>query len=128
MYVATVQLILNLIHACGYTRASTRFTRVKVYNMACIFFVARGFVVRTCAIKHSWHTRHAPHEQTRHERTFHHQIHVAHQTCTTRISSPRAHGFGTTAGTRECIIIAASSLYDRYYGCNNQLNWLLTTL
>ena len=66
----TVQLILNLIHACGYTRASTRFTRVKVYNMACIFFVALGFVVRTCAIKHSWHTRHAPHEQTRHERTF----------------------------------------------------------
>ena len=58
------------VHACGYTRASTRFTRVKVYNMACIFFVARGFVVRTCAIKHSWHTRHAPHEQTRHERTF----------------------------------------------------------
>ena len=66
----TVQLILNLIHACGYTRASTRFTRVKVYNMACIFLVARGFVVRTCAIKHSWHTRHAPHEQTRHKRTF----------------------------------------------------------
>ena len=51
-------------------RARTCFTRVKVYNVECIFFVARGFIVRTRAIKQSWHTRHTPHEQTRHERTF----------------------------------------------------------
>ena len=41
-----VQLNLNFTHACWYTSACTRFTRVKVYNVECIFFVARGFVVR----------------------------------------------------------------------------------
>ena len=46
----------------------TRFIRVKVYNVE--FFVTCGFVMRTHAIKQPWHTRHAPHEQTRHERTF----------------------------------------------------------
>ena len=55
---------------CGYTLARTHFTRVKVYNVECIFFVIRRFVVRTHVIKQSWHTRPAPHEQTRHERMF----------------------------------------------------------
>ena len=44
--------------------------RVKVYNVEYIFFIACGFVVRTRAIKESWHTRNTPHEQTRHERTL----------------------------------------------------------
>ena len=57
-----VQLNLNFIHT--HTHARTRFTRVKVYNVECIFFVARGFIVCTRVIK-SWHTRYAPHEQTR---------------------------------------------------------------
>ena len=52
------------------TRAHTRFTQVKFYNVECIFIFAHGFVVHTHAIKQSWHTRHAPHEQTHHERTF----------------------------------------------------------
>ena len=65
-----VQLNLNFTHECGYTRARTRFTRVKVYNVECIFFIARGFVVCTDAIKQSWHTKLAPHEQTHHDRTF----------------------------------------------------------
>ena len=51
-------------------RGRTRFMRVKVYNLKCIFFVARRFVVHTRAIKQPWQTRHAPHEQTRHECTF----------------------------------------------------------
>ena len=51
--------------------AHTHFTRVKVYNVECIFFIARGFVVRTHAIKQLWYTRHAPHEQTCHEQTTH---------------------------------------------------------
>ena len=59
-----VKLNLNFTHACGYTRERTCLTQVKVYNVECIFFVARGFVVRTHAIKQSWHTRHAPHNQT----------------------------------------------------------------
>ena len=37
-------------------RAQTHFARVKVYNLECIFLVARGFVMHTCAIKHLWHT------------------------------------------------------------------------
>ena len=65
-----VQLNLNLIQVCGYMRASTHFTKVKVYNMACIFFVACGFVVHSRAIKYLWHSIHAPHQQTRHERMF----------------------------------------------------------
>ena len=65
-----VQLNLNLTHVCGYTCARTCFTPVKVYNVECIFFVARGFVVHIHAIKQSWHTRHAPHEQTQHECMF----------------------------------------------------------
>ena len=64
-----VQLSLNFTQACGYTRARTHFARVKVYNLECIFLVACSFVVRTCVIKHSTHTRCAPHEQTRHEHT-----------------------------------------------------------
>ena len=66
-FVCTVQLSLNFTHACGYMRARTHFVHVKVYDLECISLVARCFVVRTCAIKHSWHTRRAPHEQTRHE-------------------------------------------------------------
>ena len=66
----TVQLSLNFTQACGYTRARTHFARVKVYNLECIFLVALGFVVHIRAIKHSMHTRHAPHEQTRHEHTL----------------------------------------------------------
>ena len=65
-----VQLNLNFTHACGYTHTRTRFTQVKVYNVECIFFVARGFVVRTRANKQLWHTRYAPHEQTHHKRMF----------------------------------------------------------
>ena len=41
-----VQFNLNFTHACGYMCARTCFTRVKVYNVECIFFVARGFLVR----------------------------------------------------------------------------------
>ena len=62
-----VQLNLNLKHACWYMRVPTRFTHVKVYNLACISFVACGFVMCTCAIKHLWHTRRAPHQQIHHE-------------------------------------------------------------
>ena len=64
-----VQLNLNLTHACQYMRVPTHFTHVKVYNLACISFVVHGFVMRSHAIKHSWHTRRAPHQQTCHERT-----------------------------------------------------------
>ena len=42
---STVQLNLNLTHACGHTRVPARFMHVKVYNLACISFDARGFVV-----------------------------------------------------------------------------------
>ena len=66
---ATVQLNLNFTHACTYTRVSARLTRVKLQKLACTSTIARGFVVRTSVIKHSWHTRHTPHEQTRYERT-----------------------------------------------------------
>ena len=62
-----VQLSLNFTHMCGHTCAQTCFVCVKVYKLNCIF-VARSFVVRTHAIKHSWHTRRAPLEQTCHER------------------------------------------------------------
>ena len=65
-----VQLNLNFTHTCGYTCACTCFMQVKVYNVEYIFFVARGFVMRTRAIKQSWLTRSAPHEQTCHERTL----------------------------------------------------------
>ena len=81
----TVQLNLNFIHVCGYMHARTCFTRVKVYNVECIFFVACGFVVCTREIKQLWHTRHAPHEQTRHEHTFNHMWY------TTQISLSRVH-------------------------------------
>ena len=53
-----------LVHACTCT-----FCMCKVYNLACISFVACKFVVRTRAIKHSWHTRRAPHQQIRHKCT-----------------------------------------------------------
>ena len=50
MYLAnTVQLNLNVTHGCGYMCARTHFMRVKVDNVECIFFVARRFVMRTCA-------------------------------------------------------------------------------
>ena len=65
--IRTVQLSSNFTHVCVYMCAWTRFTHVKVYNLECIFLITRGFVMRTCAIKHSWHTRHAPHKQTRHK-------------------------------------------------------------
>ena len=48
-------------------RARTHFAHIKVYNLECIFLVACGFVVPARAIKHSWHTRRARHEQTHHE-------------------------------------------------------------
>ena len=47
----TVQLNLNFTHACKYMHARTHFTCIKVYNVECIFFVARGFVMCTRAIK-----------------------------------------------------------------------------
>ena len=50
--------------------ASTCFTQVKVYNVECIFFVVHRFVLCTRVIKQSWQTKHASHEQTRHERTL----------------------------------------------------------
>ena len=54
--VATVQLNLNITDACGYMHVRTHFTRVKVYNVECIFFVAYRFVMHTRVIKQSWHT------------------------------------------------------------------------
>ena len=48
-----VQLNVNFTYACEYMRARTRFTRVKIYNVECIFFIARGFFVCTCAITSS---------------------------------------------------------------------------
>ena len=66
-YVHTVQLSLNFTHVCGYMRPQTRFSHVKVNNLECIFLIACGFVMRTHAIKHLWHTKRAPLEQTRHE-------------------------------------------------------------
>ena len=54
------------VHVCMYTFYMSK----SLYNVECIFFVARGFVVRTRAIKHLWHSRHASHEQTHHVRTF----------------------------------------------------------
>ena len=77
-----VQLNLNLTHAYRHTCVSAHFTRVKVYNLACITFVACGFVVRTCTIKHSWHTRHALHQQIHHERTSSKPC-MKHTWCTT---------------------------------------------
>ena len=65
----TVQLNLNVTHAYTYTRVSARLTRVKLQKLACTSTTTRGFVVRTSVIKHLWHTRHTPHEQTRYERT-----------------------------------------------------------
>ena len=67
VYYGTAQFKLYtcvLVHACGYTGAHMCFMRVKVYNVECIFFVARGFVVRTRVIQQSWRTRHAPQKQT----------------------------------------------------------------
>ena len=70
--------ILKLNSSCG-TAQFKLYTHVwvhacmcmlKVYNVECIFFVACGFVMRTRAVKQSWHTRLAPHEETRHECTF----------------------------------------------------------
>ena len=62
-----VQLNLNITHTCKYMRACTHFTCAKVYNVESSVFVACGFVMHTHAIKQSWHTRNAPHEQTHHE-------------------------------------------------------------
>ena len=62
-YVANTYGTAQLTHACWHTRMPARFTCVKVYNLACISSVARRFVVRTCAIKHLWHTRRAPYQQ-----------------------------------------------------------------
>ena len=72
-----VQLNLNLTHACLYTH-------VKVYNLVCISFIACD-VVHTHAIKHLWHTRHAPRQQIRHECTSskpYIKTYVAHHTIT----------------------------------------------
>ena len=66
---ATVQLNLNFTHACTDTHVSARLTHVKLQKLACTSTIARGFVMRTSVIKHSWHTRHTPHEQTHYERT-----------------------------------------------------------
>ena len=71
--------MLPRAHQCHYQRYSsiyTLHTRVgtrvyahvlHVYNVECIFFVARGFVVHTRAIKQSQHTGNVLLEQTRHE-------------------------------------------------------------
>ena len=48
-----VQLNVNFTHACEYMRARTHFKCVKIYNVECIFFIAHGFFVRTCAITSS---------------------------------------------------------------------------
>ena len=65
--------------------------RVEVSdNVEYIFFVPRGFVVHTratrahvkLAVNHMWHITRISSSQA----PVYHQIHMAHQTCTTRIS------------------------------------------
>ena len=97
--------------------ARTYFTHVKVYNVECILFVVRGFVMCTLAIKQSWHTRDAPHEQTHHEHTFS-SVTINHTWHTTRISSSRAHILpSNTRGTPDMhhtnkLVASTSSLYE----------------
>ena len=52
------------LHACVCTFNACKTSKIGVQST-----IARGFVVRTSVIKHSWHTRYTPHEQTRYERT-----------------------------------------------------------
>ena len=94
-------------------------TAQKFLCVRYIFFVVCGVVVCTCAHPHLWHTRHAPHEQTRHEHilSYNHQTHVAHHT----ISSSQTQ----VSLLNTNIITAASHLYNKNYECNN-LNSFLT--
>ena len=84
-FVCTVQLSLNFTHACGYMRARTHFAHVKfmIWSVSPLLHA-----VLSCALVRLNTRPHVAHHTNSSPRVrVYHQIHVVHQTCTTRISS-----------------------------------------